>query len=68
MLRYSTRLGRPVSGSRSSWFSFVRQATMWATLAASTNPPWITAHSHGFLIASLLSPYTDVGSITPPSP
>ena len=68
LLRYSRRLGRPVSGSRSNWFSFVRQATTCATLAASTNPPWMHAHSHGFLSACGLSPNTAFGSSTPPTP
>jgi hypothetical protein len=43
----SRRLGSPVTGSRSSWFSLVRQATMCTTLAASTKPPWIPAQTQG---------------------
>ena len=48
----AARFGRPVSGSRSSWVSFVRQATMCAALAASTKPPWMTAQFHGCATAS----------------
>ena len=43
----SSRLGSPVTGSRNSWFSLVRQATMCTTLAASTKPPWMPAQTQG---------------------
>ena len=52
LLMYSSRLGSPVSGSRNSWFSLVRQATMCATLAASTNPPWMPAQTQGCATAA----------------